>query len=347
MGKLVTLNVDGGFQKGFSVRCEISQDIDSIKNEPNLALASKSAHLPPHSEILEQYRYWQSLYLDLELFFYNRIKIIPGLTNFSDRDKNGAFAACKKAANLLSKTFNTWLHSSDFQPIEILLRNNLDKSESTRILLATENHWLRRLPWNEWDFLKDFPKAEISIASPNFQRVNTTKNLDKKDKIKILVILGDNAGTDADEKVIRELIPDAEICWLIEPQRSELDEPLWQESWDILFFAGHGKTKDNSSIGTIQINAQDVLTISEIKNHLLQAVKSGLKLAIFNSCDGLGLAYQLAEGEDLHLPQIIVMRENLPVAVAPKFLQFFLENYTQGLSLYSSLRESRQRLQIL
>ncbi|NES03339.1 MAG: PDZ domain-containing protein, partial [Okeania sp. SIO2F4] len=143
------------------------------------------------------------------------------------------------------------------------------------------------------------------------------------------------------------LIPDAEICWLIEPERSELDEPLWQESWDILFFAGHGKTKDNGSIGTIQINAQDVLTISEIKNHLLQAVKSGLKLAIFNCCDGLGLAYQLAEGEDLHLPQIIVMRENLPVAIAPKFLQFFLENYTQGLSLYSSLRESRQRLQIL
>ncbi|NET29101.1 PDZ domain-containing protein [Okeania sp. SIO1I7] len=188
--------------------------------------------------------------------------------------------------------------------------------------------------------------AEIALASPNFQRVDTTKNLDKKDKVKILVILGDDAGTDADEQVIRELIPDAEICWLIEPQRSELDEPLWQKSWDILFFAGHGKTKDNGSIGTIQINGQDVLTISEIKNHLLQAVKSGLKLAIFNSCDGLGLAYQLAEGEDLHLPQIIVMRENLPVAIAPQFLEFFLKNYTQGLSLYSSLRESRQRLQI-
>ncbi|NET13913.1 MAG: CHAT domain-containing protein [Okeania sp. SIO1H6] len=159
--------------------------------------------------------------------------------------------------------------------------------------------------------------------------------------------MGDNAGSDADEKVIRELIPDAEICWLIIPQRSELDEPLWQKSWDILFFAGHGNTNDDGNIGTIHINAQDKLTISEIKNHLLQAVKSGLKLAIFNACDGLGLAYQLAEGEDLHLPQIIVMRENLPVAIAPQFLQYFLENYTQGLSLYSSLRESRQRLQIL
>ncbi|NET45862.1 PDZ domain-containing protein [Okeania sp. SIO2B3] len=347
MGKLVTLNIDGGFHQGFSVRGEIWQDVDSIKNEPNLALASKSAHLPPHSEILEQYRHWQILYTNLDLFYSNRLNKIHGFTHDSDGDKNDAFKLCKKAANLLSKTFNTWLGSSDFQPIEILLRNNLDKSESTRILLATENYGLRRLPWHEWDLLKDFPKAEIALATPNFQRVDTTKNLDKKDKIKILVILGDNAGTDADEKVIRELIPDAEICWLIEPQRSELDKPLWQKSWDILFFAGHGKTKDNGSIGTIQINGQDVLIISEIKNHLLQAVKSGLKLAIFNACDGLGLAYQLAEGEDLHLPQIIVMRENLPVAIAPKFLQYFLENYTQGLSLYSSLRESRQRLQIL
>ncbi|NES04842.1 MAG: hypothetical protein F6K22_19590, partial [Okeania sp. SIO2F4] len=245
MGKLVTLNIDGEFPQGFSVRCEICQDINSIKNEPNLALASKSAHLPPHSEILDQYRHWQSLYTNLDVFFSNRLKPKASFTNVSDNDRNGAFKACKKAANLLSETFNAWLRSSDFQPIEILLRNNLDKSESTRILLATENYALRRLPWHEWDLLKDFPKAEISIASPNFQRVNTIKNLDKKDKIKILVILGDNAGTDADEKVIRQLIPDAEICWLIEPERSELDEPLWQESWDILFFAGHGKTKDN------------------------------------------------------------------------------------------------------
>ncbi|GGA42117.1 hypothetical protein [Okeania sp. KiyG1] len=69
MGKLVTLNIDGGFHEGFSVRGEIWQDVDSIKNEPNLAIASKSAHLPPHLEILEQYRHWQSLYTNLDVFF--------------------------------------------------------------------------------------------------------------------------------------------------------------------------------------------------------------------------------------------------------------------------------------
>jgi len=122
---------------------------------------------------------------------------------------------------------------------------------------------------------------------------------------------------------------------------------LWEQQWDILFFAGHGVTKDDGNLGKIKINAQDWLTISEIKNHLKKAISKGLKLAIFNACDGLGIAYQLAEGEDLYLPQIIVMREILPIAIAPKFLQYFLESYTQGLSLYTSLRNSRKRLQIL
>ncbi|OCR00956.1 hypothetical protein BCD67_14315 [Oscillatoriales cyanobacterium USR001] len=91
---------------------------------------------------------------------------------------------------------------------------------------------------------------------------------------------------------------------------------------------------------------EDWLTIDEIKNHLKKAINNGLKLAIFNACDGLGIAYQLAEGEDLYLPQIIVMREILPIALAPKFLRFFLEAYTHGLSLSAAIRDSRKRLQI-
>jgi hypothetical protein len=56
--------------------------------------------------------------------------------------------------------------------------------------------------------------------------------------------LGDNAGTDADEAVIQELIPDAEICWLKEPQRCDLDAPLWEKKWDILFFVGSWKDRE-------------------------------------------------------------------------------------------------------
>lgn len=344
MEKLVTLNISGEFDKGFVVQAEVRQDGGTTKNQANLAIAGASGKLPPHIELLEEYRHWQSLYNNLEEFFPNRLNKKGGFTNASDKDK--AFEACRKAAKLLAKNLNDWLQSPDFQPIVNLLVNHLQDSTSTRILLATENHWLRRLPWCAWNLLEHIPNPEVVLASPKFKQVKSSGNSGKKEKVKILVILGDNAGTDADEAVIQKLIPDAEICWLKEPQRRDLDAPLWEKQWDILFFAGHGKTESDGSIGKIQINSKDTLTIDEIKNHLKKAINNGLKLAIFNACDGLGIAYQLAEGEDLYLPQIIVMREILPVALAPKFLQYFLEGYTHGLSLSTALRNSRKRLQI-
>gem|GEM_PF-6886546 len=51
------------------MRSEVWQDVDSINNEPLLAIANKSAHLLQDSEILKQYHHWRSLYLNLELFF--------------------------------------------------------------------------------------------------------------------------------------------------------------------------------------------------------------------------------------------------------------------------------------
>ncbi|OZH56154.1 hypothetical protein AFK68_00025, partial [Hydrocoleum sp. CS-953] len=69
-----------------------------------------------------------------------------------------------------------------------------------------------------------------------------------------------------------------------------------------------------------------------------------LQLAIFNSCDGLGLARQLAK---LHIPAIIVMREEVPDVVAHKFLQDFLQLFTNDKSLYISVREAREKLQVM
>ncbi len=71
-------------------------------------------------------------------------------------------------------------------------------------------------------------------------------------------------------------------------------------------------------------------------------VKKGLKLAIFNSCDGLGLARKLV---DLRIPYAIVMREPVPDIVAQKFLQYFLTAFAGGESFYSSVRLARKRLQ--
>ncbi len=65
-------------------------------------------------------------------------------------------------------------------------------------------------------------------------------------------------------------------------------------------------------------------------------------MAIFNSCDGLGLANQLSE---LHLPQSIVMREPVPDAVAVEFLKHFFKEFTRNNSLFASVQKARKRLE--
>ena len=67
-----------------------------------------------------------------------------------------------------------------------------------------------------------------------------------------------------------------------------------------------------------------------------------MQLAIFNSCDGLGLACEL---QDLQIPQIIVMREPVPDKVAQEFLKYFLVAFSNGLSIYMSVRTAREKLQ--
>jgi CHASE2 domain-containing sensor protein len=69
-----------------------------------------------------------------------------------------------------------------------------------------------------------------------------------------------------------------------------------------------------------------------------------LQIAIFNSCDGLGVAREFAL---LHIPQIILFKEPVPDPVAQTFLAYFLESFANGQSLYLSVREARERLQAL
>jgi hypothetical protein len=82
------------------------------------------------------------------------------------------------------------------------------------------------------------------------------------------------------------------------------------------------------------VNPRTSLTIEQLRYGLKRAIASGLKLAIFNSCDGLGLAWDLA---DLQIPQVIVMREPVPDRVAQAFLKSFLIAFSQGRSLYASV----------
>jgi DNA polymerase III delta prime subunit len=166
-------------------------------------------------------------------------------------------------------------------------------------------------------------------------------------------VIGNNENINLkfDEQAVNELLQkEADIIPLYQPTREELFRKIKdQQGWHIFFFTGHSDSDDKGEIGTLHINNyedenESTITIKEISNAFEDAINNGLQLAIFNSCDGLGLAYQLAE---LNLPQSLVMREEIPDKVAQQFLKDFITNFSQGKSLPSSVLEARGNLQTL
>ena len=101
------------------------------------------------------------------------------------------------------------------------------------------------------------------------------------------------------------------------------------------FFAGHSSTVARQ--GVLYLNQEDKLTIEQLKHGFAQAISNGLQLAIFNSCDGLGIAEELGK---LFLPQSIVMRMPIPDLMAQDFIkpffaglcgrQLFIPGYQNG-----------------
>ncbi|WP_434686179.1 CHAT domain-containing protein [Pseudanabaena minima] len=327
MGKLVTLKFnDGNFEQGFAVTIQIGE-------EGALPSSEIAANLPPLKELPQLYDAWQSSYLK-----------IGGTTRLS-ADANAVtnvsfLEDCYDAAEKLSEQLNQWLRSQSFLPARELVSDNIYRNDEVRVLLQSGNPYLQKMPWHLWDlFDRRFTKSEIAIAAPAYSSITPTKK--HSDKIRILIILGNSEGIDIDaDRAMLEQLPNAEVSLLVEPKRQQLNDELWQQQWDILFFAGHSSTQED--IGRIYINETESLRMEQLRYALRTAVSNGLRLAIFNSCDGLGLARSLF---DLHIPQVIVMREPIPDEVAQKFLHYFLEDFSRGTSCYLSVRRARERLQ--
>ena len=254
---------------------------------------------------------------------------------------NKQIAECKESALELRERLRAWLDSEAFRGIDRRLREEFNREEAIRFLIRTEDKHLHKLPWQEWDFFERYPKAEIALSAVEFEPPKKSQVVTHKEKVRILAILGNSDGIDIDvDRRKLEALPDAEVEFLVEPERRQLNDKLWEQPWDILFFAGHSKTFGQT--GRIYINQTDSLSLNELKYGLKKAIAQGLQLAIFNSCDGLGLAHEL---EQLHIPQMIVMREPVPDKVAQEFLNYFLRAFANGDSLYLAERQARERLQ--
>ena len=326
MNKRAVLRCDGSLEQGFRVTLEISDG-----NAP--VFTEATGGLPAAVNLLRLFSQWQQDYyhsLGVSRIALESISVQTGtLTQIE---------TCRTSERQLKAAMQSWLAAPEFQPIEQRLRETLMPQAAVEILLRTTDARLHRLPWHFWDFIDRYPQAELVVSSPSERIVLPDRSANQ---VRILAILGDRQGIDTEaDRLAISALPNAEVVFLVEPTRQQVYDRLWEEAWDLLFFAGHSKTEHQQ--GRLYLNSSESLTLAELRFGLQRAIAKGLQLTIFNSCDGLGLAYEL---EQLHVPQSIVMREPVPDRVAQEFLKRFLSTFATGESLHTSVRQARESLQ--
>ncbi|BAY64390.1 extracellular ligand-binding receptor [Calothrix brevissima NIES-22] len=323
----------GSFDDGFCVRVQIFEDGKIIDEHNDLT------EIPPASPIPKLYENWQDILLENS----RTLQAVPGQVT------NVALDSWKQRAEELENYCKNWFQNPAFKSLRDRIQANIkvkaDQSVPIIIRCHTANHQhndvLRRLPWHIWDLFSKLPNTEFALFTKFYYQVATFKT-----PVKVLAIFGSSQGNlqlEADRNALEILeARGAQITWKVEPTEEEIAHLLFENVWDILFFAGHSSSQKTG--GQIQISQDTFLPLEALTPSLRKSVSKGLKLAIFNSCDGLGIADFLTQ---LNVPASIVMREPVPDRIAGQFLLYFLREFSQGIPLCLAVREARDRLDTL
>jgi len=344
MEKLIRLTPENGdFQQGFrGVKLQIRSQQDTV---------TAIAQLPPAKDIPVLYRRWQKQY---QILLNSPILKVPRgfkkaqITNISLQD----FESCRAD---LQRRLNEWLNAEEFLGVFQQICQQFELNSRDRVCCIIQTHRIRstpvqalwqQLPWHWWEYWQQFDKVEFALS---FREIALPTPLLPRGKrlrrTRILSILGNsqNINITFDRQAIENLRDrGASPVFLNQPQRSEFTQ-LWDEPWDILCFSGHSEMHDTGQGGWLGINNNERIEIDQLKKALRAACDRGLQIAIFNSCDGLGLARAIA---DLPLPVLIVWQSAVPDNLAQQFLLYFFQSFSNHNSLYSAIREAREKLEL-
>ncbi|MCM1981544.1 CHASE2 domain-containing protein [Lyngbya confervoides] len=337
MQKLLILDLDGTFEEGFRAQLEVFSSVQGPSE--SLTPGGLSANL----DLLEQYRQWQVRYASLENMFRALVHSDPDqVTNSSSR--RDAQLACSVAAETVKKSFNQWL--DDCEEFKDIRDRILSYGQGYQIRIRTNSVWLQRQVWEQWEVLR---KAEADVCLVKRDYHVKARPPRKPGPVRILVIFGhatDLQNFDQDRQVLeaKAQAAGAIITWEKAPAPVSFNAKLREGHWDMLFFSGHSASTKDGKRCDIQLTQSDQLQIPDFRYAMRDAANNGLRLALFNSCDGVGLMHQLMTEEGIALPNLVFMREKLPDAISPQFLGYFLESFTAGKSLCASVREAQGKL---
>ena len=339
MQKLVKLSLEGQIDGGYKVELEIKKE---GKDGRTLAEGVKGS-LSAADLIYERHQQWQDLYKALA----NAGPLVRALQKRGHKmPTNISVSACQKAAENLKAGFNQWLSDPNFTAIDRTLLRNLEPEDKIRFVIKTTDYNLWQLPWSAWKFFEEYPNAEVGFSPSEFKGIEKPLDNRRRKQVRIMAVGGDSTGIDykQDQESLRRLNSvGAEPEILNDLQPSTFRDNLWNKKWDILFYAGHSDSKKDLETGQIHLTNSDILEPKELENALKAAKDNGLKIVIFNSCRGLGLARKLVA--DYGMPVVIAMREPVPDKFAAEFANYFLIEYAwKKQPLYLAVRQARQRL---
>lgn len=339
MARVAVLKIGrGNFHQGFEVSLELREDGGS-------PLGEIEGRLKANTDIEGLYLLWQQSFRNLTAIARNQgWEIEESLP--TNRATSEIAGDCCQRMRQVEANLNQWLQTSGdwgWQKIRERLSKELASQSGTlRLAIKAKEPTLWKLPWHTWDLLSDYPNVGISYSPVEYEVWENAKHQTQSDRVRLLAIFGDHRNLDleSDRQAIENL-EETESIFCSQPQARDLIAQLRDpKGWDIFFFAGHSQTVEER--GRISLSETESIETDQFKHALSEAIQRGLRIAIFNSCEGLGLAQQLA---DLHLPIIIVMQEIVPDKVAQSFLKEFLREYAAGQPLYTAVRRAQTRLE--
>ena len=332
--KRAVLKLGTPVKKGIPVSLQIG-------NEGALPQIETTGWLPPVTQLLTTQASWQQAYIRNHGQAFRIDAPQVQITNVSYQEDT---EQCRQAQQRLKQQINSWLNSERFRPVRETLLSHLHPTDMIRLIVQTEDMHIRSLPLHLWDWFDRYPQAELVLSQATYCQwpqpvVNT---MAEGARVNILAVLGDSQALDVQRDLeLLQALPDVSLTCLVEPGRSQLNDALWAQSWDILFFAGHSCHSEQGQ--KLRLNAHESLSLRDLKHGIRKATERGLKLAIFNACDGLKLLKSLSQ--ELTLPATILMRYPVPDRVAQAFLKYFLNAFSQGIPLHLAVREAREQLE--
>ena len=311
-------------------------------------VASVTGALPANRDLQSSFSSWQELWVHFCKYqdYGSRafIKSSP-IRSFSTK-------TFQKLSKDVNRQLNEWLLSDPFREVSDRLIEFINQHNNVRIILRVDDLDLIKLPWHSWDLIQRYDEVELAFANLNFQATRPiqprNRNQNKNNKIKILTVVGDSRNISLVERDVQLIssLPNVNCHVLKEPTVSNLHQKLSSDSWDILFYTGHGETidLDNEKEGVLHLNSDLPLTIISMKHVLRSSIGKGLKLVILNSCDGLALSQQLLS--ETSLSYSISFRQIIPDVIAHSFLEHFIDCFSKGLNLHLAVRKAQEKLEV-